>query len=257
MAKVVIRSFEQAQLLSPSSDVDGVTGYAYFNSSAQPIEVLAYHFARSAVLRLRADSTPLTIYVQDGSVDALGTRLDAGACSIVPCGTSIEFRTDAKAAALLVFRGEPSEGAAAGRPVVQLLAADQVPRSSCLGGNVGIGGAMFANAQPPVEHVWLHETSWATGGAEVALHSHSENEVIFVIGGAIRLGNRLYGPGTALAIAAEVKYAFHTGPDGLTFLNFRNRPPTYSTADGAVVKDEAKLWNDLLGHPKYVEAVAS
>ena len=38
---------------------------------------------------------------------------------------------------------------------------------------------------------------------------------MFVTAGAIRLGNRLYGPGTALAIAAGTVYGFEAAATGL------------------------------------------
>jgi hypothetical protein len=87
---------------------------------------------------------------------------------------------------------------------------------------------------------------------ETAVHSHSEDEVIFVHTGSIRLGNKIYGPGTALAIAADTKYGFFSGPDGLGFVNFRGTSPTYTSGDGKTVMDEADLWRGLLGAPEYL-----
>lgn len=87
---------------------------------------------------------------------------------------------------------------------------------------------------------------------ENVLHSHSEDEVIFVRAGSVRLGNRLYAPGTALAIAANTVYGFFSGPDGLSFVNFRGTSPTYKTADGSMVLDEAELWRNAVGRPDYL-----
>ena len=89
------------------------------------------------------------------------------------------------------------------------------------------------------------------------MHSHSEDEVIFVRDGAIKLGNRLYGPGTALAIGANVKYEFWTGPEGMSFVNFRGASPTYTTADGSFVLDEAKFWQGAVGAPQYLEPASA
>ena len=138
---------------------------------------------------------------------------------------------------------------------IHLLPSEKVPRTQGMGGNQGIGGALHADAGCPTCSVWLHENSYAMADKETAPHSHSEDEVIFVHTGSIRLGNRLYGPGTALAIAAATKYGFHSGPDGLGFVNFRGSSPTYTSADGKVVMDVAELWRGLLGRPEYVEAV--
>ena len=122
--------------------------------------------------------------------------------------------------------------------------------------NEGIGGALHANAQCPTCSVWLHENSYAMADKETTVHSHSEDEVIFVHTGSIRLGNRIYGAGTALAIAANTKYGFFSGPDGLGFVNFRGTSPTYTSGDGKTVLDEAELWQGMLGSPQYLEPAA-
>jgi hypothetical protein len=64
----------------------------------------------------------------------------------------------------------------------------------------------------------------------------------------------LYGPGTALAVAAHTRYGFYAGPDGLSFVNFRGTSPTYASADGTIILDEAKLWRETVGKPEYVVA---
>jgi hypothetical protein len=55
-----------------------------------------------------------------------------------------------------------------------------------------------------------------------------------------------------LAIGANVKYGFHSGPDGLQFINLRGSSPTYTSADGSMVLDEGELWRSTLGAPVYV-----
>ena len=62
--------------------------------------------------------------------------------------------------------------------------------------------------------------------AEIRLHSHDEDEIIYVLGGAMRINNRTVGPGACLTIPGGVFYGFHAGPDGLTILNFRPRTDT-------------------------------
>ena len=91
---------------------------------------------------------------------------------------------------------------------------------------------------------------------ETELHSHSEDELIFVRAGSVRLGNRLYGPGTAIAIAADTLYEFWSGPDGLSFVNFRATSPTYKKGDGSLVLDEAELWRKAVGKPEFLLAGA-
>lgn len=60
--------------------------------------------------------------------------------------------------------------------------------------------------------------------AAIALHAHLEDEIIYVVDGAIRLGDRTYGKGSSVFVARQTLYAFQAGPDGLHMINFRARP---------------------------------
>ena len=85
------------------------------------------------------------------------------------------------------------------------------------------------------------------------VHSHSEDEIIFVTDGQIRLGTKLYGPGTALAIAADTLYSFTAGPEGLSFINFRSGTPgDIQFANGSSIS-ETGYWRERLPRPEYVE----
>jgi hypothetical protein len=171
---------------------------------------------------------------------------------VIEHGASLDVIAGSDGAVLLAFNLSEGGAAAPSCPNVHILPSELVPRTDSLAGNNGVGGALHADAQCPTCNVWLHENTYAMANKETAIHSHSEDEVIFFYAGTVRLGNRLYGPGTALAIAADTKYGFFTGPDGLSFVNFRGSPPTYTSGDGKLVMDEAKLWRDLLGEPKYL-----
>ncbi|MGE3690784.1 MAG: cupin domain-containing protein [Novosphingobium sp.] len=57
--------------------------------------------------------------------------------------------------------------------------------------------------------------------AEIRIHSHDEDEIIYVLSGEMRIGNRKLGPGATLTVPGGVFYGFRAGPKGLTILNFR------------------------------------
>jgi hypothetical protein len=67
------------------------------------------------------------------------------------------------------------------------------------------------------------------------------------------VGKQAYGAGTALAIAANTKYGFEVGPQGLSFVNFRASAPTYTSQDGEHSMDEAEFWRSQTGRPEYIE----
>lgn len=60
-------------------------------------------------------------------------------------------------------------------------------------------------------------------GAVISLHAHEEDEIIYVVEGAIRLGNRSYGKGSSVFVARQTLYGFEAGPEGLHMVNFRAR----------------------------------
>src|SRR5262249_34233589 len=154
-------------------------------------------------------------------------------------------------AVVLVFHQaeRPADARAGGH--VHLLPRDAVPCTHDLGTQNEMGGGIHADAACPTCTVWLHENDFhCTSGTVIPLHSHSDDEIIFITAGAIRLGNRLYGPGTALAIAADTVYGFEAAATGLSFINFRAASPTVTTPRG--VHDEAEMWISKLGRPPYV-----
>ncbi len=59
--------------------------------------------------------------------------------------------------------------------------------------------------------------------AEIAVHAHDEEEIIYVLRGAILLGNRTLGPGGSLYVAGNTLYSFKAGPEGVGMLLFRPR----------------------------------
>jgi hypothetical protein len=52
-------------------------------------------------------------------------------------------------------------------------------------------------------------------------HTHSQDEVIFVMGGEVSLGAQRCRTGTALGIPAGVRYALSKSSEGFAFLNYR------------------------------------
>jgi hypothetical protein len=67
----------------------------------------------------------------------------------------------------------------------------------------------------------------------ILLHAHDEDEIIYIVGGSMRLGTRTLGPGSGLSIRGGAFYSFQAGPEGLHFLNFRPRKDnSYRAAPG-------------------------
>lgn len=78
----------------------------------------------------------------------------------------------------------------------------------------------YADSTCPTCRLTLLYTSRSVPYASPA-HSHSVDELIHVVAGEIWLGRRRLGPGATLAIAADRRYGFRSGPEGFAFLNYR------------------------------------
>lgn len=59
--------------------------------------------------------------------------------------------------------------------------------------------------------------------AVITVHAHEEDEIIYVVDGAILLGGRVYPKGSSVFVAHQTLYGFEAGPDGLHMVNFRAR----------------------------------
>lgn len=256
MPKVAIATPEKAVPVPPPAGTGAIESRALLNRPVDPIHLVMHRMEPAATATLRGDPSDLALFVWQGSAETGGVALAEKSSVVVEHGASLRLTAGAQGAVIMAFNVREREpGAAGGGGHVHVLPVERVPRTAALAGNAGIGGALHADAGCPTCSVWLHENSYAMADKETPVHSHSEDEVIFVHTGSIRLGNRVYGPGTALAIAADTKYGFFSGPDGLGFVNFRARSPTYTSGDGMTVMDEAELWRGLLGRPEYVEPV--
>lgn len=200
-------------------------------------------------------------YIWHGDATAGGHRLLAGSSFVVERGERLVISGESDRCDILLFAASaPPQTCRAGGHV-HILPNQHVPRDNALTES-GVSGGMHADSQCPTCSVWLHENGFpgmqpATPEEQsVAVHSHSEDEIIFVVSGEIRLGRKLYPEGTAIAIAADTLYSFTAGPDGMRFINFRaGQPSDLKFANGDKM-DEVAYWREKLPRPEYLEPVA-
>jgi hypothetical protein len=254
MPRVSIAAADDAPVVAAPSDTQGsVTTRAIFAGDRDPIHLYLHRLNSGAAMCFSGSSTDCLLYVWDGAADAHGARLAPRSSAIVEYGASLTVNAGEQGGGILEFRMRDRNAHDRAGGHVHLLPTERVPRVEINNDGKRLGMALHADSRCPTCRLWLHENDYPDADVETALHSHSEDEVIFVRAGSIRLGNRLHGPGTALAIAADTKYGFFSGRDGLSFVNFRGTSPTYTSADGAVVMDEAELWHALVKRPEYLE----
>ena len=238
MAKVAVRTAEQARQLE--------SGAREYFGEGHSIRLRSERLASGERLSLGSAAVDRMIYVQAGEVAVGACTLPAGSAIILERGSAAAVEGAAQASSLLVFEaGSPSTNQRPGGHV-HLLPGDRVPGIANLSAS-GVSGAIFADGACPTCEVWLHENRFppmreAPADRQAGVHSHEEDEIIFITAGQMRLGQKLVGPGTAIAIAADTLYSFLPGPEGLTFINFRaGRPGLIHFADGRTV-DEIAVW---------------
>ena len=243
MARVVIRSVDEQPRATP-----------VLCGESDPIHL--HHHRLSAGERLTiAPGHHSAGYVWRGGIAAAGHGLPAGSSFLVERGGVLEIAADDDGAQVLLFHA-PGVNEAAGSGQVHLMPESTVPRYAPPPGEYGASGGLHFNAEGQVGHIWLHENQLPgmaeQGAGEVAergIHAHSEDEVIFITAGSMRLGARLAGPGTALAIAADTFYSFTPGPEGLGFINFRPGFPAAFRMKNGGSFDEAGYWRDRVAVP--------
>ena len=101
---------------------------------------------------------------------------------------------------------------------------------------------IYADSSSEGCDIWFHSGETPDGVYDFVdqLHSHSQDEIIFVVSGSILIGPRRYGPGTAFAVAADTIYSFTVKEQGLHFINFRASESFMSLVHGGE-RDSAQL----------------
>jgi hypothetical protein len=261
MPKVSVVTRDKAHEVREPVGYSGLAGaLAYYDDEKSPLHLHLHRIAPGETLSIGPMPTDCVAYVWRGALQAGGWDIGQGSSLVVEHGGTLEVKGGAEASELLTFHAArpPAEARAGGN--VHLLPTERVPRKQDLGGSpLPVGGGMHADSQCPTCEVWLHENHFPAGRPPMTpeqekqgVHSHSEDEIIFVIDGEIRLGNKLYGPGTAVAIAADTLYSFTTGPAGLSFINFRAATPGDIRFANGMSISETGYWKDRQMKPDYV-----
>lgn len=258
MAKVTVVTPERAAACDMPDGFSGqVRSAAYIAGPRDPLHLHCYEIAPGNTLHIGPRPLDCLAYVWSGAVEAGGHRLAEGSSLVVEHGAALSLVATDRGAKVLVF----STAAAPDNPRpgghVHLLPVERVARIPVM--IPGVSGGLHFDAACPTCELWLHENMFAPEYATPETqnrspHCHTEDEIIFVVRGDARLGNRTIGPGTALAVNALTMYTFDPGPEGLGFVNFRPvRPNENRRADGRVSR-EADGWERHFGgkRPAYI-----
>jgi quercetin dioxygenase-like cupin family protein len=178
------------------------------------------------------------VYVHSGSLKVDGREVPTGGVLIVESGADVTAEA-AEDASVFHFGSEvPPANKGAGEDW----------RGYHIIGPKGIYGRekpdgnhqtrIFADASCPTCDIQFHFSARHTPYRSAA-HHHTCDELIFMLGGDIRLGSYHLDPGESVAIPANIRYRFETGDDGYVFLNFSPGKSEYVAAPGEPVRPAA------------------
>lgn len=171
-------------------------------------------------LRWDAGHGDEALYVESGELEVDGRRCPGGGAIVIEAGAAAAVV--ARSASRVLQMGA-REGAAAqaqlpqsGAPEIHVVG----PRGTFEAIEPGRDTRFFADATCPRCSLWLLFTA-RTFGYESPVHSHSQDELVYVLRGEVRVGSLTAGPGSSIFVAADQPYQFRSGPEGFAFLNYR------------------------------------
>ena len=227
MSKTRVARFETSTSMALPPGFSGVAqARSYFPQDDAPLRLHLLEIGQDDRLAFEPHPIDRLAHVWQGEVVAGGQRLEAGSTFIVEHNASLELSGLARQSRIAIFSASAPLPNQRSGGHVHLLPRDRVPR---VGANdSGTAGGLHANGKCPGCELWLNENTLPAypempppEEAQKGVHMHPEDEIIFVTGGNIRLGNRLYEAGAALAVTRDTFYGFHPGPTGLSFVTFR------------------------------------
>jgi len=190
-----------------------------------PLWLVESELEDGATLRWDSNDTDEAVYVMSGELDIDSARCPAGGAVIVERG----------AAAIATANG-PTTVAHFGSKVDAPSPPGPLGPPGAGGGVhvVGPAGRFESGARENVRAIWFADGTCdncrvqlftvetpATDDRRGRAHSHSQDEIIYLLDGGVSMGAHTFGPGTAVSIPADVRYALNAHDRGHRFLNFR------------------------------------
>ncbi len=185
--------------------------------------LVAADLAAGAKLRWGTEHGDEAVYVRSGSLAVDGRVCPADGALIVESGVSA--RATAETDTSIVHVGPvdstpPTDGLRG--------PAESEGREVRIVGPDGVWATVddnqrtrfFSDASSPTNRLWLLASD-RPQYFESSAHSHSQDELIHVLRGEIRVGRRVVGVGDTLWVAADRRYKLYSGDDGVHFINYR------------------------------------
>ena len=210
----------------PASTVaaSGVRTARQVSPDGASLWLVAAELAEGAELRWGSDHGDEAVYVRSGCLTLDGRTCPADGAVVVEAGVSARATAESDTSVVHVGPADPAP------PTHGLRGpADTVSRGVRVVGPGGLWATVddtqrtrfFSDASSPTNRLWLLATD-RPQYFESSAHSHSQDELIHVLRGEIRVGRRVVGVGDTLWVAADRRYKLYSGDDGVHFINYRS-----------------------------------
>jgi hypothetical protein len=243
MARVVTTSLAEASnaAFPPFVGVSTsgkIESKAVLTESGRPLILWQHILAPHSEIRWDQPDVEHLVFVRDGVADANGQEVREEGALLVAHGAQAVLKAGASPVTLLHFQ-QVAAPHKAGKCVHVINRSDAQHYA-----HPSTRGLVWSDAGCPTCEMWLHESQFF-GVTKVPPHAHTEDEVIFVLDGAMKLGRRDLGQGGVLAIDANTVYTFNTGAEGCRFINFRASAPYVVLVNedgGKTVPESERQW---------------
>jgi hypothetical protein len=257
MGRIIFAEVDQTPITDHSlpTGISGegrISSKAMFDTPDRPLTVWQHEMAPGAALQLDRPNFGHVFYVRSGGIEAEGEMLGEGGAVISEHLCTTSLRAGPEGAVLLDFHApdscadKPSKAGGHVHVVGErgILSIGNFKNTN-LKDEAGYTGILWADSDCSTCELWLHQSSLVGPvPQEGSLHSHSADEIIFILDGAMLMGQRRVTAGTAMAIDGDTRYRVGVSEDGLAFLNFRTHGSVVSMFEQGAKEpvDERELW---------------
>ena len=202
----------------------GVVSSRRLSPAGYSLWVCASEFQDGGEIHWNGESAEEAVYVASGALDVDGRSCPTDGAVILESGVCTSARAIGPTQILHFGPSDltPPSGGVYGPPAVEGHGVHVVGPDGRFtsGSREGTFARWYADSTCPTCRLCLIQVERKSARVGLA-HQHSEDEIIFVIGGAIGLGERWLKAGSALFISADARYQIRTGEAGYRFLNYR------------------------------------
>jgi len=210
---------------APFTTAEGAVTARRVSPDAYSTWLISAELVDGAVLRWPQRHGDEAVYVVSGALEVDGRVCPADGCVVVESGVAATARAVGMTRVVHVgpYDAEPPGDGLYGPPAVTGHGVHVVGPGGwyASGAREHVVARWFADSTCDTCRLSFFHVARADGLVKDLPHTHTQDEIIYILDGSVIIGRHEYGRGHAVAIPANVRYSVTTGPRGMAFLNYR------------------------------------